>query len=189
MMKRLAGAAVVLVLGAAVAPVAAVAGQPVPGAAPPMTLKRPDLTVTMQPKVGFYQQPDGTKCVDYRPGTVVVTNVGTAAAAGFDVSLEWNAPGTFQVHSLKPNLTLAPGEAKVFDESQPVSALTWCPGRNQALPAWRVTADSGKKVLESNELNNVVEKHYQPKAARIKKTQPAGPLQQQGVPGPAPVVR
>ncbi|MHB8837270.1 MAG: CARDB domain-containing protein [Candidatus Methylomirabilia bacterium] len=178
MMKRLVFLAAAVVFGATLGsgasrPVGA-AEQKAPTSGLLPALKLPDLTVTMQPKKHSYQRDDGTNCVSYRPGTIVVTNIGNATAAeGYLVLIEWNNPvGSFTVNTQFAGETLGPGGTmtKIYD--QPTSDYPWCPGTGAPLPSWRVTVDHGDKIKESNETNNTVEKQYQPMAAVNKQTKP-----------------
>lgn len=143
--------------GAASVPQAAV-----PNLAVPL---RADLSVTMAPLVKPYQRPDGTNCIDFRPGTVVVSNTGKAKASGFRISLYWNYGGPWGLHSPMDNNTLGAGASTTLLMDGPIYAHLWCPGV-AILPAWRVVVDDGNHVFESNEGNNVVEKSYTPPAPR-----------------------
>lgn len=162
-----------LIAFAAAAPAGAAERQPTAGAAsatPPAAPNvavpaRADLTVTMAPMVKPYQRPDGTKCIDYRPGTVVVTNAGTAKAAGFRISLYWNYGGPWGLHAPIDDNTLGPGASMTIVKDDPSYAHLWCPGV-ATLPAWRVVVDDGNLVAETNEANNVVEKSYKPPVPR-----------------------
>lgn len=138
-------------------------GQKVPGPnATPHTLGKPDLVVDLSLVTEKYDDPGapGLTCYNVTP-RYTVTNKGRAPAAGFSIVMEWKpGPGTgWQIWGTLPTMTLNPGQSYI-QEPNPAARTKWCEGYGYKAVGFRVTADNGKIITESNEENNTAERLF-----------------------------
>ncbi len=122
----------------------------------------PDLRVTARIiKVEKFRNAKGVQCYGIRPYFTITNNGGTVAR-NFRYEIEWNAnpAHTWQIYTLKNNVSLGPNNTISIDGSSPVWNLPWCVDEHDWTPGWRITVDTENSVRETNENNNTAVKYF-----------------------------
>jgi hypothetical protein len=133
------------------------AGQLTPAQpAPHPPVGKPDLVVDLSLVTEKYTDPNagGITCYNVTP-QYTITNRGQGVAADFRTKMECKpGPGQdWQVWADHPPKRLNPGES--FTQGPvPTARTKWCEGYGSKSVGFRVTADHGGSVTESNEDNN-----------------------------------